>query len=173
MAHRKGNKYISPYVGGFFLGLVLLAAFLFIGTGLGGSGALTRVVVAIEKVFSPSHVDSVPFLAAYGGGDANPFADPLVFQLIGLMIGAFVSGLLAGRFKFETNHGPSITEKQRWMFALVGGILFGFGSKLARGCTSGLMLSGGATLAVGAFAAMGVMFLFAYVTAYFVRKLWI
>jgi uncharacterized membrane protein YedE/YeeE len=44
---------------------------------------------------------------------------------------------------------------------------------MARGCTSGQALSGGATLAAGSWAVMLAIFASAYLLAYFVRKLWL
>ena len=48
----------------------------------------------------------------------------------------------------------------------------GFGARLARGCTSGQALSGGALLSVGAFVFMFAVFGGAYGLAYFLRKEW-
>ncbi|MCP4628015.1 MAG: YeeE/YedE family protein, partial [bacterium] len=48
-----------------------------------------------------------------------------------------------------------------------------FGAMMARGCTSGQALSGGATLALGSWAFMMAMFAAAYGVAYFFRKQWI
>jgi hypothetical protein len=48
----------------------------------------------------------------------------------------------------------------------------GFGAKLARGCTSGQALTGGAVLGVGSWAAMMAIFGGAYALAYFVRRQW-
>ena len=43
---------------------------------------------------------------------------------------------------------------------------------MARGCTSGQALSGGAVLSVGSWAFMFAVFAGAYALAYFVRRLW-
>jgi uncharacterized membrane protein YedE/YeeE len=59
------------------------------------------------------------------------------------------------------------------MWAAVGGLLFGFGSQFARGCTSGAALSGAAVLSLGGFITMVTIFGTAYILAYFFRKLWI
>lgn len=59
------------------------------------------------------------------------------------------------------------------VFALIGGVLFGFGSQVARGCTSGAALSGMAVLATGGFVTMLSIFGTGYVVAYFFRKNWI
>ncbi len=48
----------------------------------------------------------------------------------------------------------------------------GYGARLARGCTSGQALSGGAVLSVGSWAFMFAVFAGGYALAYFVRKAW-
>ena len=47
-----------------------------------------------------------------------------------------------------------------------------YGARMARGCTSGQALSGGATLSAGSWVVMFAIFGGAYGVAYFVRKLW-
>ncbi len=81
------EKYMSPYLTGIGLGLVLLATFFIMGRGLGASGAMMRTVVALEKTISPGHARSNDYLAKYGGAeDANPLKSWLVFEVIGLFI---------------------------------------------------------------------------------------
>ena len=60
----------------------------------------------------------------------------------------------------------------RLTFAFAGGTLVGFGARLARGCTSGQALSGGAVLSAGSWAFMFAVFGGGYALAYLVRKLW-
>ena len=167
------KPYSSPYIMGVFLGLILLASFFVTGQGLGASGAFQRTIVAVEKAISPDHVNNNEYLAQYGGGKENPLANYLIFQIIGVFVGGIISGVMSGRFRSEINHGPQITDRQRWLFAVIGGALFGFGSKLARGCTSGVALTGGAALSLGSWVTMLAIFAGAYATAYFVRRLWI
>ena len=76
------------------------------------------------------------------------------------------------RVKVETNKGPKISNKTRWMMAFLGGMLMGYGARLARGCTSGQALSGGAVLSVGSWAFMFAVFAGAYALAYFLRRYW-
>ena len=59
-----------------------------------------------------------------------------------------------------------------WGMAFFGGVLMGYGARLARGCTSGQALSGGAVLSVGSWVFMFAVFGGAYGLAYFVRKFW-
>ena len=58
-------------------------------------------------------------------------------------------------------------------FALVGGILAGFAARLARGCTSGHALVGGAELSVVAGSLKKCIFAGGWMAAWFVRKQWI
>lgn len=169
----KAKKYSSPYLVGVGLGLVLLASFFITGHGLGASGGVMKTIVAAEKVVSQEHVDQNEYLAQYGGGDKNPLKDWYIFEILGVLVGGLLSGALAGRVKKEANHGPRITKKQRYMYAVLGGTLFGFGARLARGCTSGVALSGGAVLSLGAWITMMAIFIGAYALAWFFRKLWI
>ncbi|MCK6562538.1 YeeE/YedE family protein [bacterium] len=167
------TKYWSPYVAGVVLGLVLLATFVIMGRGLGASGALMRVTTYAVDQVSPSAVDNNPYLAQYAGGTQNPLQDWLVFEIIGVIVGGLLSGMLAKRLRFKTDKGPNITVPFRLAFAFLGGGLMGFGARLAQGCTSGQALTGGATLALGSWAFMMTMFAAAYAIAYFVRKQWI
>ncbi len=167
------TKYWSPYVAGVVLGLVLLATFVIMGRGLGASGALMRVTTYAVDQISASAVDNNPYLAQYAGGNQNPLQDWLVFEVIGVIVGGLLSGMLAKRLRFKTDKGPNITVPFRLAFAFLGGGLMGFGARLAQGCTSGQALTGGATLALGSWAFMMTMFAAAYAIAYFVRKQWI
>lgn len=167
------TKYWSPYVAGVVLGLVLLATFVSMGRGLGASGALMRLTAYAVDQVSPSAVDNNPYLAQYAGGDQNPLQDWLVFEIIGVIVGGLLSGMLAKRLRFKTDKGPHITVPFRLAFAFLGGGLMGFGARLAQGCTSGQALTGGATLALGSWAFMMTMFAAAYAIAYFVRRQWI
>lgn len=169
----KQEKYWPPYLAGFVLGLVLLATFVLMGRGLGASGAMMRTVTYVVDFFSPAHVDHNPYYAKYAGGDQSPLDNWLVFEVIGVVVGGFLSGVLARRIKFNVDRGPRISAKGRLSLALFGGMIMGFGARLALGCTSGQALSGGATLALGSWAFMFSMFGAGYGIAYFVRKQWI
>jgi hypothetical protein len=120
------EKYWNPYVAGFILGLVLLATFVIMGRGLGASGALMRSVVYVVDKASPAYVDASPYYAKYAGGDKNPLSDWLVFEVIGVIAGGLLSGILAGRMKLQTDKGPNISKGGRLVFALVGGGADGF-----------------------------------------------
>jgi hypothetical protein len=106
------------------------------------------------------------------GGDKNPLDDWIVFVTLGAILGGFVSGWIHGRLKVETNKGPNISNRTRWVMAFSGGTIMGFGARMARGCTSGQALSGGSTLSAGSWALMFAIFGGAYMLAYTLRKFW-
>jgi len=170
----KKNKYLNPYLGGVLLGLVLLAANFVSGRGLGASGALKSGIVAVTTAVTPHAAETSGFIREYmGAHGGNPLKNWLVFEMLGVLVGGFLSGALAGRLKFKVEHAPGITSKRRLLLALGGGILFGFGSQLGRGCTSGSALSGMAVLSLGGFITMMAIFGTAFALAYFFRKNWI
>jgi hypothetical protein len=166
------EQYWNPYLGGVLLGLVLFASFFVAGHGLGASGGVNRIVVAVEDIVAPEHVDRVPYLAQMAGGDRDPLQHWIVWEVAGILLGGFVSGLLRGRVRLQTYHGPQIRAGTRWAYAFLGGLLMGYGARLARGCTSGQALSGGAVLSVGSWAFMLAVFAGGYGLAWFVRRLW-
>lgn len=169
---RPRREYVNPYVGGALLGLVLFLAFLITGSGLGASGGLNRILVFFEDLVAPAHVDRTAYLLEMAGGDTNPLDSWIVFLTLGVLAGGFAAGLRNGRVRVETGKGPNISKRTRWVMAFAGGTLMGYGARMARGCTSGQALSGGAVLSVGSWAFMFAVFGGAYALAYFLRRFW-
>jgi len=167
------HVYWNPYFGGFLLGLLIILTFYFTGRGLGASGALKSGVVTIVDTVSPQHAEENAYYSKFLKENESPLNNWLVYEALGVILGAFLSGALAGRIKLKVQHSPKITSKRRLIFALIGGVLFGFGAQIARGCTSGAALSGMAVLATGGFITMIGIFGTGYVVAYFFRKNWI
>ena len=141
-------RFADPYVAGVGIGLVLLAAYAIVGRGLGASGAFASVAAAgMAAVGSAS---SSPAIAPYlTDGVASPLYDWLVLQMIGVAAGGFASARFAGRLKATVERGEGVSRRQRLIAATAGGVLMGLGARLARGCTSGQALTGGALLAAG------------------------
>ncbi len=168
------KPYWNPYLSGFGLGLVLLASFVIMGRGLGASGAFTTAVATAVHQVAPAHAENNAFYAEYlGDGSRSPLKDWLVFEVLGVFVGGFLSGVLANRLKFIVEKGPRIGKPWRLAFAFIGGALMGIGAKIALGCTSGQALTGGSLLNVGSWAFMLCVFGGAYAVAYFFRKQWI
>ena len=171
---RVPQPYWGPYTSGIGLGLVLLAAFVIMGRGLGASGAFSSLVAAGVQAAAPAHAAANNFYGEYiGDGTRSPLKDWLVFEVIGLFAGGFISALLAGRVKKSVERGPAFSDGKRLLFAFLGGGMMGFGAKLARGCTSGQALTGGALLNLGSWAFMLCIFAGGYAVAYFFRRQWL
>lgn len=166
------RPYLNPYVGGTLLGIVLFLAFYVTGNGLGASAAINRIQVGALAWCAQAHVDRVAYMSELGGGSRRPFADASVYMLLGTILGGFLSGLVNRRIKVETRTGPRVPVPVRWALAFAGGALMMYGARMARGCTSGQALSGGAVLSVGSFAFMFAVFAGAYALAWPLRKLW-
>jgi uncharacterized membrane protein YedE/YeeE len=172
-ASSEPRPYANPYVAGTLLGIVLFASFYVTGGGLGASAAMSRVQTGVLDLLAPGHVDRVAYFAEMAGGQRSPWLHYAVYMLVGTILGGFASGLLNRRVKLETRKGPRISVQARWGFALLGGLIMGYGARMARGCTSGQALSGGALLSVGSWAFAMAIFASAYAVAWFFRRLWI
>jgi uncharacterized membrane protein YedE/YeeE len=175
MKNNQKNRHVywNPYFGGFLLGILILFTFYITGRGLGASGAMKSTVVTIVDTVTPSHAENNAYYSKFISDEKSPMNTWLVFEALGVLIGAFLSGGLTGRIGWRTQHSPKITPKRRLAFALGGGILFGLGAQIARGCTSGAALSGMAVLSTGGFITMLAIFGSAFAFAYFFRKNWI
>ena len=170
---KEARPYLNPYLAGTLLGVVLFLSFYVTGGGLGASGALTSIQTGVLRWFAAAHVDRVAYFADVAGGHKNPWVSSGVFMLAGTILGGLVSGLLNRRVKPELRKGPNIGTATRVVFALLGGLIMGYGARMARGCTSGQALSGGAVLSVGSWGFAFSIFAAGYALAWFVRKLWI
>ena len=166
------KRFMNPYLAGAILGVVLFGAYFLTGTGLGASGGMARLVAAGQDLVAPRHVDRVGHLVEMAGGERNPLDHWIVLVTLGTLLGGFASAFLNKRLKVETQKGPRISTSTRWTLAVLGGVFMGFGARMARGCTSGQALSGGAVLSVGSWAFMFAVFAGAYALAYFLRKVW-
>lgn len=173
--NKSKNKHVywNPYYGGFLLGIIILFTFYLTGRGLGASGAMKSSVVSIVDTVAPTHAENNAYYSKFISDEESPMNTWLVFEALGVLIGAFISGGLNGRISWRIQHSPKITSNRRLIFALMGGILFGLGAQIARGCTSGAALSGMAVLSTGGFITMLAIFGSAYLFAYFFRKNWI
>ncbi|BDG06041.1 YeeE/YedE thiosulfate transporter family protein [Anaeromyxobacter oryzae] len=168
---RDPAKFWNPYLAGAALGLVLLSAYVVMGKGLGASGASFRLGVAAVQAVAPGHVARAPGLRGVAEHGA-PLDDWLVFEVLGVALGGLVASYTSGRLSREILRGPRISGAARLGLAVLGGGLMGFAAKLARGCTSGQALSGGALLSAGSWAFMFSVFAGGYAFAWFVRREW-
>ena len=166
------SRFWNPYLAGVAIGLTLLTAFYVLGTGLGASGAFTQFLAAAGEKLAPAWTETNRYLRQYAGEGKNPLKGWMVFQFAGVFLGGLIGAVTAGRLKFEAERGPRSTARQRLLLAFLGGAITGVAARLARGCTSGQALTGGAQLALGSWAFMMAVFAAAFSLAYFVRRQW-
>ena len=162
----------NPYVAGVVLGLVLLSSFLVMGFGLGSSSAVTRVAVGAVHVVAPKAMESNAYFSQYVGPGKKVLEDWLVFEVLGVFLGGLVGAYSAGRLKGEVIRGEGVAKGRRIAMAVAGGVLMGFAARLARGCTSGQALTGGAILSLGSWVFMMCVFAGGYLVAPFVKREW-
>ncbi|MEZ4224070.1 MAG: YeeE/YedE thiosulfate transporter family protein [Polyangiaceae bacterium] len=162
----------NPYLAGVALGLVLLATYVLMGFGLGSSSAVTRVTYAAAHVVAPAAIEKSAYMAPYV--TQSPFDDWMMFEVLGVLFGGVFAAYSGGRLlrRPELLKGPRASVGLRVTLALSGGVLMGFAARLARGCTSGQALTGGAVLSVGSWVFMLAVFAGGYAMAPFLRRMW-
>ncbi len=166
-------KYMNPYLAGTLLGIVLLFAMFLSGRGLGASGGFKYCVVSLVGAVDKPHAEKSIYYSKYFEGEKKPLKNWLTFEILGVVLGGFISGAVSGRLKLRIEKSPKISDSRRLIFAFLGGVFFVYGAQLARGCTSGAALSGMAVLSVAGFVTMVAIFGSAYLFAWFFRKNWI
>jgi len=160
----------SPYLAGAGLGLTLLASFIIAGQGLGASRAFTVVAGTAMNTLAPVYTATLTYLSKYL--ERSIFQDWTFLEVAGLFAGALAGVLISRGFKVRLDRGAAMSTGTRVMTALGGGIMLGFASRLARGCTSGVALTGGAQFALGGWVFVIAMFASGFLFAAFFRRLW-
>ncbi len=156
----------SPYLCGAGIGVLCWLAFLFSGGGLGASGAYATAAGLLERLARGPQKSSRQYY------DENP---PQVnwglLLLVGVVVGAVTSSMMAGRFEFEAF--PQVFQARfgdSWLTRLgtgfFGGALLAFGARMAGGCTSGNGITGTMQLVVGSWLAAACFFIGGIATAF-------
>ncbi len=156
-AGRPVKAFWPPLVAGVALGLVLLLTFVLTGHGLGATGATTRLAAALGLAVAPAATQANAYLGPMVES-GNPLPGWITWQVLGVALGALGAAALGGRLRLQLDGAQRVGRGKRLITALVGGVLAGFGARVAAGCTSGLGLSGAATLAIAAFVFLGTFF---------------
>ncbi|WP_322521093.1 YeeE/YedE thiosulfate transporter family protein [Guyparkeria halophila] len=160
-----------PFIAGIVLGLVVLLTFVLVGNGMGSSGAFARVATEVGLQVAPEATRENAYLGGMAQG--NPLAAWIVVAAIGTLIGAILAAVSSGRFRVKVDRGSGrIGVAPRLLLALGGGLLAGFGSRLAAGCTSGVGLSNTAMLGVAGFVFLIVFFVVGILISLLMRRVW-
>lgn len=167
----KKNGVWSPYVAGIVLGLTLLATFYLAGRGLGASGAFSLVTGVSVHAVSPRYAGGLKYFSQYLDS-LSPLLNWNLFLVVGLFLGALGGALFSRSFRVMFDKGERTSAGTRLLTAFTGGALIGFAARLARGCTSGVALTGGAQLALAGWVFVVAMFISGFITAALFRRLW-
>lgn len=166
---QSASSYMNPLLAGILLGIVLLATFVITGHGLGATGFTTRLTAWIGMYVAPVSTSANDYL----GGmveEGKPLSAWITWQVIGVAIGAVFSAFLAKRIHIQLDGKKFLGGAKRPLTALFGGILAGFGARVAAGCTSGLGLSGAAVLSLAGFTFLGAFFAVGLLMSRFLKE---
>ena len=163
------QQYLNPLLAGLLLGLVLLMTFAITGHGLGATGFTTRLAAWIGMHVAPVVTNENDYLGRMVE-EGKPLNAWITWQVLGVAIGALLSAFLAKRIHFQLDGKKFLGGSMRPMTALFGGILAGFGARVAAGCTSGLGLSGAAVLSLAGFTFLGTFFAVGLLASRFLKE---
>lgn len=148
----------SPYIVGAGIGVLIWISFVLSDRPLGCSTAYATTAGIVESAISGGKAAAMPYYQKYA-----PAIDWQWMLIAGILAGSFCSAALSGTFSvfivpplFAQTFGtdPLI----RSAAALLGGILLGFGARMAGGCTSGHGISGTLQLSVVSWVAAACFF---------------
>ena len=141
----------------------------------GDSEAMNDAFMAATLEEFGDHTIEVDTKSAQGAVDPQQNQTPAsigqhgVFMLF-IFIGGLLSALLSGRFSVDIELSSRFTQLSyglapSWIYLLLGGMMVGFGTQMAGGCTTGHGLSGCAQFSASSLAATAVFFVSAVISA--------
>lgn len=155
----------SPYAAGAGIGVLSWLTLLVSGHPIGCSTSFARTAGMIEKLFRGGKVEEKLFYR-----EIPPVVDWQWMLVAGMVLGAALSAWLSGDLrlqwippKWEAAFGDD--RLTRIAVAVAGGILLGFGSRWAGGCTSGHGISGTMLLALSSWVSACCFFIGGIATA--------
>jgi len=131
------NAKWHTYVGGILVALIAIIAFLRVSP-LGVTAEIGSIARTSAGYFNilPARLEGLDTLRGCITIIKETFWSNNGLFIFGVVLGSFALATFSGDFKIQI---PKIKESTR---SFVGGILMGFGSMLALGCTVGTLLSG-------------------------------
>jgi len=150
--------------GAVLLSIFQIAIFAYSGNPWGVSGTFANWGAWLYELFGGSvdkwyYFSSAGAQATLGAGVLNHPGSMLNF---GIVLGALLAALLASQFKFK-----KIKSWKQVVAAVLGGLLMGYGARLAGGCNIGALFSGIASLSLSGW----VFAVFLFIGAFFGSKL--
>ena len=168
----KKNRW-SPYTVGVGIGILSWLSFLIAKKVIGTSTIFVVLSGLITKLFYPEYVNSSTYYQTYLSN--QPIIGWGFVLVIFLFIRSFVASILGN--SRTKQHVPQIWKDRfgssytlRYFWSVIGGILLGFGTRLAGGCTSGHSISGGLMLALSGWVFTLVLFAIGVISAFLIYK---
>jgi len=144
--YQKWFKDAFPYVtGALLLSFFQIVTLASTGNPWGVSGTFANWGAWLYQFFGGS-VDNWYYFSTTGAQNtlqAGLLMDPGSWRNIGIIVGALLASLLASGFKFK-----KIKSFKQVIAAALGGLLMGYGARIAAGCNIGALFSGIASLSV-------------------------
>jgi uncharacterized membrane protein YedE/YeeE len=160
----------SPYLVGVGIGVLSWISFLLSNKPLGCSTAYARTGGMLEILLRGEKATGRLYFRKF-----LPTIDWEWMLVAGVVLGATLSARLSGTFHMDWV--PALWEETfgarawpRWLTALAGGAIMGFGARWAGGCTSGHGISGTLQLALSSWLATLSFFIGGVATAMFIFK---
>ena len=148
----------SPYLAGAGIGVLMTFAFLLSNRPIGCSTAYLKARGMFGRFWARERIGANEYYQKFA-----PTVDWQLLIVPGIAIGAFVAAWLSGSLVLELvpsfwadRFGGSVPL--RWAVGLAGGILLGFGSRWAGGCTSGHGIGGNLQLSIASMLASAGFF---------------
>ena len=141
-------------VGGVIVGLGEVLYFLVFGTFIPVTTGLAKMFATVE-----ANITGV-------GAISRLYAPDVHWVIIGALLGAWLVGRLEGESRSWVKYSPGMLA-----IAFLGGILFGFGTRLGPGCTTHHIFGGLAVMSVASWSIAILGLPFAFLAFEFVAKL--
>lgn len=146
-------RYLPVWVSALLLSVINTLHFITLGWPWSIGTGETDIVASIEGIISPAHV-----LGNLHFSTTLPGFDWLVMVVIGVVLGSFLSAKTANDFKVR------LPQERKWLvYTFIGGMLMGFGQRLAGGCNVGHLLAGVPLFSVASIAAAVFIVVGAYI----------
>lgn len=159
----------SPYLVGSLIGILSWFSFIISKKALGTSTTFARGSAKLGALFLGEKVYNWKYYQKY-----KPELEWQSMLVIGIVIGSFISSVLSGEFSLRfipLTEFKSILNQDimgRIFSAFAGGILLGFGARLAGGCTSGHGISGTFQLSIASWISLIGFFVGGAITAFLI-----
>ncbi len=168
------DTFWSPYAAGIGIGLLSWLSFLISGKPIATSTTFARAGGMVENFITG------------GKAEQRPYYKKIKLEInwqwmlvVGVVLGSFLSAIISDDFQvgvwvpslWASTFGDSVLL--RLLVAVAGGIILGFGSRFAGGCTSGHGISGTLQLAVSSWISAIMFFIGGIIAAHLIFKVFV